>query len=184
MRWATRWLCCWIFKCKSLFFHSWVLSIFVPLKSRQWCRLDYIKYHTWLQQKGIDWQHALSRSILQPLPKKLILDACLYLTVFSRRVIIGDSSGMDNLNHHNYGLQYKISCCMWEHIYVCRVDVHHHKICWVWSKLYRYQWLQLVYFVFVLRSEEHTSELQSHVRISYAVFCLKKKKKKKTSHKV
>ena len=26
------------------------------------------------------------------------------------------------------------------------------------------------------RSEEHTSELQSHVRISYAVFCLKKKK--------
>ena len=27
-----------------------------------------------------------------------------------------------------------------------------------------------------LRSEEHTSELQSHVRISYAVFCLKKKK--------
>ena len=29
------------------------------------------------------------------------------------------------------------------------------------------------------RSEEHTSELQSHVRISYAVFCLKKKKKKK-----
>ena len=29
------------------------------------------------------------------------------------------------------------------------------------------------------RSEEHTSELQSHVRISYAVFCLKKKKKNK-----
>src|SRR5210317_880025 len=29
------------------------------------------------------------------------------------------------------------------------------------------------------RSEEHTSELQSHSEISYAVFCLKKKKKKK-----
>src|SRR5210317_168244 len=28
----------------------------------------------------------------------------------------------------------------------------------------------------VLRSEEHTSELQSHSEISYAVFCLKKKK--------
>ena len=28
------------------------------------------------------------------------------------------------------------------------------------------------------RSEEHTSELQSHSFISYAVFCLKKKKKK------
>src|SRR3546814_4490664 len=29
------------------------------------------------------------------------------------------------------------------------------------------------------RSEEHTSELQSLMRISYAVFCVKKKKKKK-----
>ena len=29
------------------------------------------------------------------------------------------------------------------------------------------------------RSEEHTSELQSQFRISYAVFCLKKKKKEK-----
>src|SRR3546814_4975096 len=29
------------------------------------------------------------------------------------------------------------------------------------------------------RSEEHTSELQSLMRISYAVFCLKKKNKKK-----
>src|SRR3546814_7771548 len=32
------------------------------------------------------------------------------------------------------------------------------------------------------RSEEHTSELQSLMRISYAVFCLKKKKKE-TTHK-
>src|SRR3546814_3654412 len=30
------------------------------------------------------------------------------------------------------------------------------------------------------RSEEHTSELQSLMRISYAVFCLKKKNKKQT----
>src|SRR3546814_2428794 len=29
----------------------------------------------------------------------------------------------------------------------------------------------------MVRSEEHTSELQSLMRISYAVFCLKKKKK-------
>src|SRR3546814_3470157 len=29
---------------------------------------------------------------------------------------------------------------------------------------------------FCVRSEEHTSELQSLMRISYAVFCLKKKK--------
>src|SRR3546814_3304896 len=31
-----------------------------------------------------------------------------------------------------------------------------------------------------LRSEEHTSELQSLMRISYAVFCLKKKTTKRT----
>src|SRR3546814_4553934 len=31
------------------------------------------------------------------------------------------------------------------------------------------------------RSEEHTSELQSLMRISYAVFCLKKKKTNKSS---
>src|SRR3546814_8638769 len=34
-----------------------------------------------------------------------------------------------------------------------------------------YQWVRQ-------RSEEHTSELQSLMRISYAVFCLKNKKKK------
>src|SRR3546814_1149724 len=34
------------------------------------------------------------------------------------------------------------------------------------------------------RSEEHTSELQSLMRISYAVFCLKKKKNKNRTHTV
>src|SRR3546814_9601733 len=42
-------------------------------------------------------------------------------------------------------------------------------------------------FAFRLRSEEHTSELQSLMRISYAVFCLKKKNtiknKNTTKHK-
>src|SRR3546814_6456293 len=33
------------------------------------------------------------------------------------------------------------------------------------------------------RSEEHTSELQSLMRISYAVFCLKKKNTTNTKHK-
>src|SRR3546814_3517756 len=33
------------------------------------------------------------------------------------------------------------------------------------------------------RSEEHTSELQSLMRISYAVFCLKKKKQKEYKYK-
>src|SRR3546814_4239559 len=33
-----------------------------------------------------------------------------------------------------------------------------------------------------MRSEEHTSELQSLMRVSYAVFCLKKKKTNETKH--
>src|SRR3546814_8664057 len=41
-----------------------------------------------------------------------------------------------------------------------------------------YKWRHLVenFFQKIKRSEEHTSELQSLMRISYAVFCLKKKK--------
>src|SRR3546814_1542509 len=41
------------------------------------------------------------------------------------------------------------------------------------------QLLQLPTRISDSRSEEHTSELQSLMRISYAVFCLKKKKKKR-----
>src|SRR3546814_2040741 len=37
---------------------------------------------------------------------------------------------------------------------------------------------------FSTRSEEHTSELQSLMRISYAVFCLKKKKTQYSCHSV
>src|SRR3546814_1601075 len=37
---------------------------------------------------------------------------------------------------------------------------------------------------FEIRSEEHTSELQSLMRISYAVFCLKKKNTKKNTYKL
>src|SRR3546814_4894198 len=42
--------------------------------------------------------------------------------------------------------------------------------------------MDLIWFgvLTVVRSEEHTSELQSLMRISYAVFCLKKKKTKRT----
>src|SRR3546814_18317509 len=36
----------------------------------------------------------------------------------------------------------------------------------------------------VVRSEEHTSELQSLMRISYAVFCLKKKKNSNISYNI
>src|SRR3546814_4635985 len=36
--------------------------------------------------------------------------------------------------------------------------------------------LDFIEIIFVVRSEEHTSELQSLMRISYAVFCLKTQK--------
>src|SRR3546814_2443498 len=44
----------------------------------------------------------------------------------------------------------------------------------LWSRQYaaNRRW----YGAYLCRSEEHTSELQSLMRISYAVFCLKKKK--------
>src|SRR3546814_7067480 len=38
---------------------------------------------------------------------------------------------------------------------------------------------EMLHELYAARSEEHTSELQSLMRISYAVFCLKKKKKHK-----
>src|SRR3546814_9297033 len=38
------------------------------------------------------------------------------------------------------------------------------------------EYLDLLHYSLAGRSEEHTSELQSLMRISYAVFCLKKKK--------
>src|SRR3546814_1831079 len=42
----------------------------------------------------------------------------------------------------------------------------------------RIRWDEVAFLVLAVavRSEEHTSELQSLMRISYAVFCLKKKK--------
>src|SRR3546814_9716154 len=41
-----------------------------------------------------------------------------------------------------------------------------------------YPGLEVAGEIIALRSEEHTSELQSLMRISYAVFCLKKKNKR------
>src|SRR3546814_2896072 len=54
--------------------------------------------------------------------------------------------------------------------------------CFAWNKLVEQPWrimsLGLRQWAYGFRSEEHTSELQSLMRISYAVFCLKKKKTK------
>src|SRR3546814_2035757 len=40
----------------------------------------------------------------------------------------------------------------------------------------------VLHYKMITRSEEHTSELQSLMRISYAVFCLKKKKINSNTH--
>src|SRR3546814_2629612 len=47
-----------------------------------------------------------------------------------------------------------------------------------WTGLHRHTLMTMIAYAFLQRSEEHTSELQSLMRISYAVFCLKKKKNK------
>src|SRR3546814_8445835 len=51
-------------------------------------------------------------------------------------------------------------------------------VCWTLDQLYHERSADQPRLLFKggTRSEEHTSELQSLMRISYAVFCLKKKK--------
>src|SRR3546814_9943628 len=51
-----------------------------------------------------------------------------------------------------------------------------------WPTIIPFPMMRLFLASRILRSEEHTSELQSLMRISYAVFCLKKKKNKNTLH--
>src|SRR3546814_4418404 len=56
----------------------------------------------------------------------------------------------------------------------------------VWTPLTGGHWIAMdgpmVREIYEDRSEEHTSELQSLMRISYAVFCLKKKKNNTIQH--
>src|SRR3546814_7957426 len=52
-----------------------------------------------------------------------------------------------------------------------------------WTSRSHSDWPRCPPRVPITRSEEHTSELQSLMRISYAVFCLKKKKKQKQHNK-
>src|SRR3546814_5847587 len=56
---------------------------------------------------------------------------------------------------------------------------------WIFAIVAALGWVLLNRTTFgrrTVRSEEHTSELQSLMRISYAVFCLKKTKKQSTVH--
>src|SRR3546814_8070772 len=59
--------------------------------------------------------------------------------------------------------------------YACLLAQHGRRLCTEGYDLLLASW---GYPDAVGRSEEHTSELQSPMRISYAVFCLKKKKEK------
>src|SRR3546814_7299022 len=47
----------------------------------------------------------------------------------------------------------------------------------VWNELCSLRFVDAGHNAVIMRSDEHTSELQSLMRISYAVFCLKKKNK-------
>src|SRR3546814_9555630 len=65
-----------------------------------------------------------------------------------------------------------------------RTEFKTHDVAWSFMKQYKKAYplynFAMVSMLPKTRSEEHTSELQSLMRISYAVFCLKKKMK--TSH--
>src|SRR3546814_3621403 len=66
----------------------------------------------------------------------------------------------------------------WVNIYAAVYDIEHQSI-FDLSRNYGKQLLWILssfILITAIRSEEHTSELQSLMRISYAVFCLKKKK--------
>src|SRR3546814_8163863 len=82
-----------------------------------------------------------------------------YTTLF--RSHQGDQDGAKGVYHIN-----AVDCVtQWEVVATCQ------KI----SEAYLLPVLEEMLAAFPFRSEEHTSELQSLMRISYAVFCLKKK---------
>src|SRR3546814_9474583 len=64
----------------------------------------------------------------------------------------------------------------------CPVSMRHYRVCRKWRRgdsfgRRQQHWRNHPIVPGKTRSEEHTSELQSLMRISYAVFCLKKKTK-------
>src|SRR3546814_9230199 len=63
-----------------------------------------------------------------------------------------------------------------------RLDTLTHQLCRTRSGLSPEAWQTPILIQTSFRSEEHTSELQSLMRISYAVFCLKKKKDNNRTH--
>src|SRR3546814_9272841 len=102
--------------------------------------------------------------ILRP-PRTTRTDTLFPYTTLFRS--LGDAHGVDGISsfistqtHH---LLHPVPYCLIQHIF-CSENIG----------FYCFDRIK-----FARRSEEHTSELQSLMRISYAVFCLKKNKKVK-----
>src|SRR5210317_2653826 len=70
-----------------------------------------------------------------------------------------------------YTLSYTLS--LHDALPISRVFHHNHKLIYA-----HHTTTCVLLFLHCARSEEHTSELQSHSELSYAVFCVKKKKDK------
>ena len=81
-----------------------------------------------------------------------------------------------NRKKQETGTRHLINRLVPENVNKCnKMDVKHvaNGIIWAWN-IRNYRYVGDVSSILKLRSEEHTSELQSHHSISYAVFCLKK----------
>src|SRR3546814_1918171 len=83
------------------------------------------------------------------------------------------------------GRELAVAAYLSEHVVPCLIGRDAHRIEDIWQFLYKGAYwrrgpvtMTAIAAVDMARSEEHTSELQSLMRSSYAVFCLKKKKKR------
>src|SRR3546814_2042838 len=85
-----------------------------------------------------------------------------------KALIAGDMSLDDLPGEWNRGMQALLGITPPDDRLGCLQDIHWYDGAWGYFPTYT-----------LGRSEEHTSELQSLMRISYAVFCLKKKNNKR-----
>src|SRR3546814_3595766 len=89
------------------------------------------------------------------------------------RIATAPAADAHGHSHHPISVYLKV----WGYLFVLSamsymVDYFHVQGVLRWSLILIFMMLKAG----LIRSEEHTSELQSLMRISYAVFCLKKKK--------
>src|SRR3546814_5878651 len=84
-------------------------------------------------------------------------------------VPVNGGNDIARLRHHRFG-QLRSGCGLSAQIKLTRGPALHIRNHLAWAQAGCFPSQQ-----FQMRSEEHTSELQSLIRISYAVFCLKKK---------